>query len=167
MAWRFPVWWFLVLFLVNSSVVLSVCFLSDLLRALLIPLSCCLSSRPFRFVLFIFFAIFQSKIVRFLLHTVVGMISCHLLPVVDRIFLRCFRIFIFLFLWMFLTLQDKGCLPSSVSTVWILFPNKEKVGRFSHNCYVFNIAEEIYYGKNNTFAEYSEYSREFIFIDNK
>ena len=41
-------------------------------------------------------AIFQSKIGRFLLHPVVGMFSCHLLPVVDRIFFRCFGIFCFI-----------------------------------------------------------------------
>ena len=35
-------------------------------------------------------AIFLSKIVRFLLHPVVGMFSCYSLPVVDRIFFRCF-----------------------------------------------------------------------------
>ena len=35
-------------------------------------------------------AIFQSKMVRFLLHPVAGMFSCHLLPVVDIIFFRCF-----------------------------------------------------------------------------
>ena len=35
-------------------------------------------------------AIFSSKIVRFLSHPVVGMFSCHLLPVVDKFFFRCF-----------------------------------------------------------------------------
>ena len=35
-------------------------------------------------------AIFSSKIVRFLLHLVVGMFSCHSLPIVDRIVFRCF-----------------------------------------------------------------------------
>ena len=34
--------------------------------------------------------IFSSKIVRFLWHLVVGMFSCHSLPIVDRIFFRCF-----------------------------------------------------------------------------
>ena len=34
-------------------------------------------------------AIFQSKIVRFLLHPVVDMLLCHLLPVVDWIFFCC------------------------------------------------------------------------------
>ena len=37
-----------------------------------------------------FHAIFSSKIVQFLLHPIVGMFSCHFLPVVDRIFFRCF-----------------------------------------------------------------------------
>ena len=35
-------------------------------------------------------AIFSSKIVRFLWRLVVGMFLCHALPVVDRIFFRCF-----------------------------------------------------------------------------
>ena len=35
--------------------------------------------------------IFLSKIVRFLLHPVVGMFSCHSLPIGGKIFFRCFR----------------------------------------------------------------------------
>ena len=35
-------------------------------------------------------AIFSSKIVRFLCHPVVGMFSCHSLPIADRIFFRYF-----------------------------------------------------------------------------
>ena len=35
-------------------------------------------------------AIFSSKIVRFLWYLVVCMFSCHSLPIVDRIFFRCF-----------------------------------------------------------------------------
>ena len=35
-------------------------------------------------------AIFLSKIVRLLFHRVVGMFSCRLFPVVDKIFIRCF-----------------------------------------------------------------------------
>ena len=35
-------------------------------------------------------ALFSSKIVRFLWHLLVGMFSCHSLPIVDRIFFRCF-----------------------------------------------------------------------------
>ena len=35
-------------------------------------------------------AILSSKIVRFLWHPVVGMFSCYYLPIVDRIFFRCF-----------------------------------------------------------------------------
>ena len=42
------------------------------------------------FSLWFLVAIFQSKIVRFLLHLVVGIFPCHLFPVVDRIFFRCF-----------------------------------------------------------------------------
>ena len=44
------------------------------------------------FCLFVVFlvVIFLSKIVRFLLHLVVGIFSCHLLLVVDRIFFHCF-----------------------------------------------------------------------------
>ena len=46
----------------------------------------------FSLVFFCFFlvAIFLSKIVWFLLHPVVGMFSCHSLPIFDRIFFRCF-----------------------------------------------------------------------------
>ena len=40
-------------------------------------------------------AIFSSKIVRFLWHPVVGMFSCHSLPIVDRMFFRCFGMFCF------------------------------------------------------------------------
>ena len=40
---------------------------------------------------FFFVAIFSSKIVRFLWHLVVGMFSCHSLPIVDSIFFRCFE----------------------------------------------------------------------------
>ena len=47
-----------------------------------------LSVRLFRYVFLV--AIFFFKIARFLLHPVVGMFSCHLLPVVGRIFFRCF-----------------------------------------------------------------------------
>ena len=76
----------LVLIWVNRCVFM----LSGLLRALLIHLSYCLSIWPFRCAFLV--AIFQSKIVRFHLHPVVCVFSCHLLPVVDRIFFRCFGI---------------------------------------------------------------------------
>ena len=82
MAWRFLVWFF-VSFWVNQCVFP----LSGLLRALLILLSCCLSIRLF---LIFFGCQFLSKIVRFLLHPVVGIFSCHLLPIVGGIFFRCF-----------------------------------------------------------------------------
>ena len=42
------------------------------------------------FSLCFFVAIFSSKIVRFLCHLVIGMFSCHSLPIVDKIFFRCF-----------------------------------------------------------------------------
>ena len=62
--------------------------LSGLVRAFLILLSYCLSIRLFCYVLLV--AIFLSKIVWFFLHPVIGLISCHLLPLVGRIFFRCF-----------------------------------------------------------------------------
>ena len=42
------------------------------------------------FSLYFLVAIFESKIVQFLLHPVIGMFSFNLLPVVDRIFIRSF-----------------------------------------------------------------------------
>ena len=45
---------------------------------------------PFSLFVMSLVAIFLFKIIRFLLHLVVGMFSCHLLPVVDRIFLSRF-----------------------------------------------------------------------------
>ena len=42
------------------------------------------------FVMFFLVAIFSSKFARFIWHLVVGMFSCHSLPIVDRIFFRCF-----------------------------------------------------------------------------
>ena len=45
---------------------------------------------PFGFFKCVLVAIFYSKIVRFLLHLVIGIFSCHLFPLVDRIFFRCF-----------------------------------------------------------------------------
>ena len=45
---------------------------------------------PFSIFVVSLVAIFLSQIVRFLLHPVVGMFSCHSLPIVDRIFSRCF-----------------------------------------------------------------------------
>ena len=42
------------------------------------------------FSMFFFVDLFLSKIIRFLLHPVVGMFPCHSLPIVDRIFFRCF-----------------------------------------------------------------------------
>ena len=42
------------------------------------------------FLLCFLVAIFSSKIVRFLWHPVVGMFSCLSLPIVDRMYFRCF-----------------------------------------------------------------------------
>ena len=75
---------FLVLIWVNRCVFLR----SDLLRVLVIHLSYCLSIGLFCYVHLV--ALFLSKIVRFLLHSVVGMFSFHL-PQLGRIFFRCFR----------------------------------------------------------------------------
>ena len=84
MVWRFPVWYYFSVFWVNRCVFP----LSGFLRNLRILLSFCLSIRFFRYV-FWGVAIFESKIVRFLLHPVVGMFFCHL-QLVGRIFFRCF-----------------------------------------------------------------------------
>ena len=67
-----------------------------LLQILLVLLSYCLYIHPFRYVLLA--AIFLSKIVRFLWHTVVGMFSCYPLPTTKRIFFRCFGMFCFVFI---------------------------------------------------------------------
>ena len=56
----------------------------------------CDSVYPFGFsVMFFWLPYFFSKIVRFLLHPIVSMFSCHLLPVVGRIFFHCFAMFCF------------------------------------------------------------------------
>ena len=65
--------------------------LSGLPWSLLILLSYCLTIRVFR-LCFFFVATFLSKIIRFLLHSIVGIFSCHLLPLVGRIFSRYFQI---------------------------------------------------------------------------
>ena len=74
------------------SVVLSK--LSDLLRALLILLSYCLSTWLFRCFLV---AIFWPKIVQFFLLLAIGLLSSHFLPAVGRIFFFFFFFNIFHF----------------------------------------------------------------------
>ena len=58
-------------------------------------------------------AIFSSKTVWFLLHPVVGMFSCHSLPIVDRIFFRCFGKTCFV--WIVLPFVD-------ISLIFLLSP---------------------------------------------
>ena len=77
MVWRFPIWYFLMLFWVNRCVFSP----SVLLRVFLTLFPCCLSIRLFCYVLLV--AIFCSKIVLLL---VVGMFSCHLPLLSGRIF---------------------------------------------------------------------------------
>ena len=62
--------------------------LSDLLQALRILSPCCLSIRPFRCVFWLPY--FCPKSFSVFLHLIVGTFLCHFLPVVDRIFFRCF-----------------------------------------------------------------------------
>ena len=85
MAWRFPVW----------------CFFSVLLSMSMCISALGLSSSPSSsLVVFFFIQHFRYifgchifvQIVRFLWHLVVGMFLCHSLPIVDRIFFRCFGI---------------------------------------------------------------------------
>ena len=86
--WRFPIWYFLLLFWVN----LNVFSLSIFLWVLLTLLTCCfIHSAFFCYVLLV--AIFYSKIVRLPLHLVVGMSTCQLPRLVSRIFFRCFEMF--------------------------------------------------------------------------
>ena len=59
-----------------------------LLRVLLLLSSYYLSIQLFRYALLV--AIFSSKNVRSLWRLVVGMFLCHVLPIIDRIFFRCF-----------------------------------------------------------------------------
>ena len=59
-----------------------------LLQVRLALLKCCLSIQHFRYLSLV--PILLPKIARFLLHPVVGMFSCHSLPIVDRISFRCF-----------------------------------------------------------------------------
>ena len=82
---RFPVWY---LFLVSFWVVRCVFPLSGLLRVLLVLSSYYLSIQLFHYAFLV--AIFPSKNVLSLWRPVVGMILFHALPVVGRIFFRCF-----------------------------------------------------------------------------
>ena len=79
----------LISFLVSFWVVRCVFPLWGLPRVLLVLGSYRLSIQPFRYAFSV--AIFSSKIVRFLWRPIVGMFLCHALPIVDRIFFRCFR----------------------------------------------------------------------------
>ena len=78
----------LITFLESFWVVRCIFPLWGLPRVLLVLLSYCLFIQPFRFTFSV--AICSSRIVRFLWRLVVGMFLCHALPIVDRIFFRCF-----------------------------------------------------------------------------
>ena len=82
------------------------------------------SSLVILFIYSAFFVIFFGchiffKIIRFLLHPVVGMFSYHLLPIVDRIFFHCFRMSCF-FLYCFILCRYLFNLPSFARTFWFL-----------------------------------------------
>ena len=81
----------LISFLVSFWVIRYLFPLWGLPRVLLVLLSYYWSIQPLRCAFSI--AIFSSKIVRFLWRLVVGMFLCHALPIVDKIFFRCFGIF--------------------------------------------------------------------------
>ena len=121
MTWRFPVRYFLKLFWENRCIFL----LSGFLRALLILLSNCLSIQPFRYIFLL--AIFYPQIVRFLLHPVVGMFLCHLLPAVDRIFSHCFGMSCFIcivlpFVDISLIFLFSGLFPQAVLLFYLVLP---------------------------------------------
>ena len=78
----------LIFFLVLFRVSRRVFPFRGLLQVPLVLLWYCLSIQHFRYVSLV--AIFYSKIVRFLLYLVVGMFLCNSLPIVDKIFFRCF-----------------------------------------------------------------------------
>ena len=78
----------LISFLVSFWVVRCVFLLLGLPRVILVLLSYRSSIQPFHYAFSV--AIFSSKIVRFLWRLVVGMFLCHALPIVNRIFFRCF-----------------------------------------------------------------------------
>ena len=80
----------LISFLVSFWVIQCVFLLWGLLRVFQVLLPYRLSIQPFRYAFSL--AIFSSKIVRFLWRLVVGMFLYHTLPIVDKIFFRCFGI---------------------------------------------------------------------------
>ena len=88
-------------------------FQFDIIFRVVLSKSVCIStfgpsSSPFNSLVILFIhstlplcflvAMFFSKIVRFLLHPVVGMFSCNLLPGVDRILFRCFGMSCFVYI---------------------------------------------------------------------
>ena len=102
---------------------------------LLVLLSYCLSIQPFCYVSLI--AIFLYKIVRFL-SDLVGIFSCHLLPVVDKICFRCFGNFL-LCLYCFTLCRYLFNLPSFAITFWfissswiVIFPSLPFPFTFQH-----------------------------------
>ena len=85
MSWRFQVWYFFRVVFSKSMYISAFqpsSFSSNSLVILIIYSA---------FSLCFLVAIFLPKIVRFLLHLVVGMFSCYLLPDVVRILFRCLR----------------------------------------------------------------------------
>ena len=108
-------------FLVSFWVIRCVFPLWGLPWVLLVLLSYRLSIQPFRYAFSI--AIFSSKIVRFLWRLVVGMFLCHALPIIDKIFFRCFGMscfvcivlpFVDISLVFLLSLEPSGLFPQVV-----------------------------------------------------
>ena len=135
------------LFWVNQHVFL----LLGLLQALLILLSCCLSIHPSCSA----FLVAISKIVWFLLHLVVGMFVCHLLPVVVKIFFCCFGMpvctvlpFVDIFLIFLLSLVLSGLFPQVVLLSFLVLP-------FPFRSYIFQHLYYYYYYYYNSFLCFS------------
>ena len=115
MARRFPVRYFLVSFWINKYVFP----LSGFLRSLLILFVILFIHLAFSLFFFFFLVAILSKIVRFLLHLVVDMFSCHLLPVVDKIFFRCFGMSCFVCIVLHFV-DISSIFPSFASTFWFI-----------------------------------------------
>ena len=121
MAWRFPVWY-------SFSVDLCKFMCFSAFRPSSSPSnSLVVSSRLFCYVFWLTY--FFSKIVRFPLNPVVGSFSRHLLPVVGRIFFRCFGMscfvcivlpFVDIFLIFLLSPVISGLFPQVVQLFFLM-----------------------------------------------
>ena len=118
----------LISFLVPFWVVRCVFPLWDIPRVFLVLLSYRLSIQPFHYAFLV--AIFSSQIVRFLWRLVVGMFLCHALPIVDRIFFRCFGMswlvfmvlpFVDIFLVYLLSPEPSGIFPQVVQLFFLVW----------------------------------------------